>query len=1047
MESSSRRTSKNNHHTSTAGTAAHTASGAKNSSRVGQPHGQSTTATSSPKNPTSNSNVSKAAHVPSASTSKTHTEVYALTHSISDASVTDYHQLTRIGSSNRSNVDPLPTSPISPKSAKSPRIEISGDRLFEAVPAKVPLYEHGGKSSAARTDSEAARQLPQRNFAILGSEDVGKSTFVRRALDLKKPPSTPVPAKKMSLEGELFLVGLIEMHLDEFDLNDNGFQWPEKLGSTPIPKIDGVLVLYDVTESKSTGPVPRLLHVCSKNAIPCMLVGCKADQHSAVRLAHVGGMEQRYSVPMGIDSFVTSLEKSDSQKRCISFMLRNLRPDRPAVVQTHLGPVRPRALTTSHSTRTAEPISSASTSKHNRAMSEMSASYQRNSSRPPLQPASIGPPPSERPPQPRSCSSSKEPTSSARSPPSSLHSRLPSNGSDIQAELLSDSPRSGRSRRPMKIDLSHLKARPAFSPMSTPTTIANSFLDRTELAEEEDEMNMREQSIEDEDEDDDDDEDEDDDDDEVKTKPKAEEEEGSASDSDSSDSDSESEASAEEVQAQPKVTQAEPKSGGLTFEELVTMLLQEQITKANKKFVAIFLCLYRKFTAPKELLAAIIRRFEAAERDDNAQLIRVTAQLRYVSILARWLAEYPGDFAYPTTYQQVKDFTAKLAKIPLFAVAAKEMSTHLDSVVEDDDTNWACSDLSRMLDHPSGPIQLSPKPSLDPGVRPTPRHIKSASTSSTTPSVSVASSTAASTSSISYYRHIGTSMIPRPQVPLGKPDWHYFIDSPLDDIARELTLIDRTMFLSIRPRDLVRHVTLSAKEKAACRNLEYVNRMINHFNHVAFCVANVILFRDKAKHRAKALEKFMQLAWKLRYLNNYNGLGAVVAGINGTAVHRLYATKDLVASNVLKDFMRLEILMGTSKSSFAYRLAWENTPPDGRIPFLPLHRRDLVSVQAGNKTFCDEAEKRINWKKFEVMGDVVVGLQASQGCWGLGGSQADGPEALRRRDQGIERFFLEVGFAKDDEELHSRSLQVEPPSNHSQSGQPKKWYHRLRQQV
>lgn len=75
--------------------------------------------------------------------------------------------------------------------------------------------------------------------------------------------------------------------------------------------------------------------------------------------------------------------------------------------------------------------------------------------------------------------------------------------------------------------------------------------------------------------------------------------------------------------------------------------------------------------------------------------------------------------------------------------------------------------------------------------------------------------------------------------------------------------------------------------------------------------------------------------------------------------------------------MRLVILMGTQKSHFAYRLAWENSFGE-RIPFLPLHRRDLVSAEEGNKTFFGPNKDRINWKKFEVMGDVVLGIQSSQ---------------------------------------------------------------------
>jgi hypothetical protein len=203
------------------------------------------------------------------------------------------------------------------------------------------------------------------------------------------------------------------------------------------------------------------------------------------------------------------------------------------------------------------------------------------------------------------------------------------------------------------------------------------------------------------------------------------------------------------------------------------------------------------------------------------------------------------------------------------------------------------------------------------------------------------------------------------------------MDTSDDDFADEMTRIDWVMFSSIRLRDLVRHVSLPLEQKEKCKSLANVNRMINHFNHVAKWVANMILMRDKAKHRALMLEKFMTIALKLRQLNNYNGLAAVLAGINGSAIHRLAQTRALVPAEVQKRFARLVILMGTQKSHFAYRLAWENSSLP-RIPFIPLHRRDLVSAEEGSRTFVGAKAERINWKKFEVLSEVILPIMKSQ---------------------------------------------------------------------
>ena len=102
--------------------------------------------------------------------------------------------------------------------------------------------------------------------------------------------------------------------------------------------------------------------------------------------------------------------------------------------------------------------------------------------------------------------------------------------------------------------------------------------------------------------------------------------------------------------------------------------------------------------------------------------------------------------------------------------------------------------------------------------------------------------------------------------------------------------------------------------------------------------------------------------------------------------------------------MRLEILMGTQRSHFAYRLAWENTLSE-RIPFLPLHRRDLVAAEEGNRTFVGDGNANINWKKFDVMGDVIVGIQASQGT----------PYPKMPRNSDIQRLIMDGKFSKDDD--------------------------------
>ena len=474
---------------------------------------------------------------------------------------------------------------------------------------------------------------------------------------------------------------------------------------------------------------------------------------------------------------------------------------------------------------------------------------------------------------------------------------------------------------------------------------------------------------------------------------------------------------------------------GVSFEDLVDRLLVQPKSKLDSKFSIVFLCLYRKFAAPSTLITAIIRHFEELN-DKEIQLgDRLTTQLGYLQVLKDWVSDYPGDFAHPLSRRIVNEFVHSLAVSEAYKATIKDISPHLEVVCEDDDTEWACSDKTRSrantmesfltmssgqsaastlnADSPTLTADSSTEDIVD-NIDPREAEISKASRVSATLSSNSSISRSDSQSTGSFQTLLNNVesaqrqaqlLTPISRNMLTKVQWHQLMQIPEDHIARELTRIDWIMYSSIRPRDLIRHVSLQANQKEKCKSLEYVNRMIHQFNHVAFWVTNMILLRDKSKHRAKALEKFMMVAWKLRNLNNYNSLGAVIAGINGTAVHRLSQTRELIPPEAQKQFMRLEILMGTQKSHFAYRLAFGNTSTS-RIPFLPLHRRDLVLAEQGNKTFVSDVEgDRINWKKFEIMGEVILSIRESQN---VGYPQLNGNEE-------VQRLVLEGRFCKDDD--------------------------------
>ncbi|TLD36712.1 ras GEF [Venturia nashicola] len=757
------------------------------------------------------------------------------------------------------------------------------------------------------------------NIVVLGSPFVGKSAFIQKAFNLQAPPTTATSSRKMSIDGSVYVVRLIELSFNELALDDEDrICWPDLVNGASMPYIDGAFTLYDVMNKESLVQMPGTLQGIYNASIPFILVACKCDFPPSHRHVDPYGVEKRAKALIGdITAFQTSQAAPDTQKRCVAVILRAI----VSMRNQHFALAAARRRTNSSAVGRVSPRPPSY--KHNRANSEFASSMLRSQN-----------------------------TEAYRTPsPGRLSTRS-------QSGL-------------------HL-------PVHSSTGIS------------------------------------------YENKP-------SGYDSGDFDQMSSDDAKSEET-AKPSPP---PEEIGFRFEQLVDKLLAQPRSKADSKFAAIFLALYRKFASPGSLLAAIVERFEALRNQQLPHVTKIASQQRQLCILEQWVGLYPGDFAYPSTRKMMEHFVQGLASDRIFAVASSEMAADLEAVEEDDDTDWAYSDRNReraKYDSGNGNGSAISKSLSILSINDDSASL--ASLASTLRSNSSGRSTTSASSSqtmlsvVADAQRRAKAIVPNPRVPLTKEQWHALMDQPDELIARELTRMDFILFTSIRPRDLVRYVSLSAKQKERCRSLENVHRMIEHFNHVANWVVNFVLLRDKPKHRALMLEKFYRIARECRKLNNYNSLAAVVSGINNSSVYRLQATKEFISPDTAKDFKRLEVLMSQAKSYGPYRLAWDNTSGE-RIPYLPLHKRDLVSAAEGNRTFVGLEDKgkeerwveggvdpglRINWKKFEIMGEVIVSMQRAQGV----------PYPMFKTNEEIRSLITDTEIQKDDDTLYDRSCHLEP---------------------
>lgn len=452
---------------------------------------------------------------------------------------------------------------------------------------------------------------------------------------------------------------------------------------------------------------------------------------------------------------------------------------------------------------------------------------------------------------------------------------------------------------------------------------------------------------------------------------------------------------------------------------------------------------------------------------ENTNSVMSGLQARLVAIIHFWIVSFPGDFASNPVADCLKTYLFAFTPDDPFQARRQQIRQALDAVVVNDDTRWACCD--KIEDSNGGVLNLGKVATQE----------RRKSTYRLTP-ISPATSQISNSSSqrrnnksgqlegsltnedksaalpkVNSRARMSLTGFQRPNLspsassstttaPVGRSYWRTFIDLPNEVLAQTIATIDRRLFLATKPRDFVRQITLTAIKRARCTSLASIAALTAQFNHLAHWAASLVLVQDKAKDRALTLEKLMKIARRVRELNDYNGVGAIVAGIHNTAIHRLSATRELLDRDIAKDFARLEILMATARGHSAYRLAWENTSFKGRVPYMPVILSDLVVADAYGPTFVDplnpdktirpttpisplDTERTtltINWHKFALMGETLHQLEAAQAAIPAH-ALSDSIEHEEART-----LLLDAAVIEDDDELYARSCLLEPSVSH-----------------
>uniref|UniRef100_A0A8C8S0C3 RAS guanyl releasing protein 4 n=1 Tax=Pelusios castaneus TaxID=367368 RepID=A0A8C8S0C3_9SAUR len=189
------------------------------------------------------------------------------------------------------------------------------------------------------------------------------------------------------------------------------------------------------------------------------------------------------------------------------------------------------------------------------------------------------------------------------------------------------------------------------------------------------------------------------------------------------------------------------------------------------------------------------------------------------------------------------------------------------------------------------------------------------------------------------------------------------------ELAEHLSYLEFKAFCRISYLDYRSYVLHgSVRENLA------LERSVALCNSISQWVQVMILNRPTPQQRAEVFTKFIRVAQKLRQLQNFNTLMAVLGGLCHSAISRLKDTRALLPQEVTKTLAEMTELLSSCCNYSAYRRAYGECT-GFKIPIVGVHLKDLVSL---HEALPDRLGGQLNLSKLHSLYQQALELQALQ---------------------------------------------------------------------
>jgi len=144
--------------------------------------------------------------------------------------------------------------------------------------------------------------------------------------------------------------------------------------------------------------------------------------------------------------------------------------------------------------------------------------------------------------------------------------------------------------------------------------------------------------------------------------------------------------------------------------------------------------------------------------------------------------------------------------------------------------------------------------------------------------------------------------------------------------------------------------------------------LVNRFNLMAYWVGTEVFKIETPGERAEILAQFIKICAELRKMKNFNGVFALLAGLNHTAISRLKFTWEKVPRKQIRKYESLSQLLNTEKNNAKYRRLLAKTKPP-LVPYLAIFSKDLFALEEATPTILEN--ELINFDKMRMMWNMI----------------------------------------------------------------------------